>query len=214
MRNRWMIGGIAVGVAMALVLGALSFKSGRTAQPPDLSSVPVQGKSMGAADAPIVLEVFSDYQCPWCARAALDFEKNTLGQYLRNGQVRLLFRDYPFIGLESYWAAVAAGCAGEQNQFWAYHDKLFQEQKGENQGRFSLTNLKQWAQDLSLDTAAFDRCLTDETPAPSIRADRKLGDDRGVNSTPTFFMNGRQINRIPTQQEFAKMVAEELAKKQ
>jgi protein-disulfide isomerase len=212
MRNKWLSGSIVAGVLIAVILSVVSFRGGKSAERADLASIPVNGKVIGAATAPVLLEVFSDYQCPWCARSAKSFEQDIISGYVSKGQVRLQFRDYPFVGLESYWAAVAAGCAQKQGKFWEYHDRLFAEQKGENQGRFNRDNLQLWAKDLGLDTAAFGRCVTQEESAGPVRDDYQLGRSRGVNSTPTYFVNGQKIEGIPTASELDRIVSKELAK--
>ena len=73
--------------------------------------------------------------------------------------VRLGYWHVAFLGEESQWAAEASECAADQDKFWEYHDKLFASQNGENQGAFNKDNLKQFAADLKLDTAAFNECL-------------------------------------------------------
>ena len=80
-------------------------------------------------------------------------------QYVNNGNVRLGYWHVAFLGEESQWAAEASECAADQDKFWEYHDKLFASQSGENQGAFNKDNLKQFAADLKLDTAAFNECL-------------------------------------------------------
>ena len=76
----------------------------------------------------------------------------------RRRQVRFVFRHLAFIGPESRWAAEATECANEQDRFWDYYDKLFEEQGGENVGDFSQDRLKQFAADLDLDTETFNQC--------------------------------------------------------
>ena len=70
--------------------------------------------------------------------------------------------DFAFLGQESFWAANAARCAGEQGKFWEYHDYLYNSQRGENQGAFSKNNLKSFAGALNLDGGKFNACLDSE----------------------------------------------------
>ncbi len=82
----------------------------------------------GDANAPITIVEFSDFQCPFCAR----FYTQTLGQiereYIDTGKVKLVYKDFPLNSIHpnAQKAAEAARCAGEQNKFWEYHDKLFE----------------------------------------------------------------------------------------
>lgn len=101
-----------------------------------------------------------------------------------------------FLGQESIWAAEAAKCAQDQNQFWAYHDKLFNEQQGENSGAFTKANLKRFAADLHLDTQQFDSCLDADKYLQDVQNERQTGQQMGVNSTPTFFINGQKYEGV------------------
>jgi protein-disulfide isomerase len=209
---RWLTAGIVAGLLLGTVMVTLSWRSGKTAGNVDLTDLPADGKILGYADAPVLVEVFSDYQCPWCARAALELDQEITREYVASGRARLQFRDFPFIGMESYWAAIAAGCAAEQNKYWPYHYKLFEEQQGENKSRYTEENLKKWAQELELDMAAFNRCYAEETSALSVRADYQAGLQRKVYSTPTYFVNGRQVVGMPQWRELQKIILEEYAK--
>lgn len=104
---------------------------------------------------------------------------------MRTGKVHLEFRQYPFKGPESFWAAEASESAAEQGQFWPYYDLLFANQSGENKGAFSKDRLKGLAATLKLDLQTFDSCLDTDKHLLQVREDVKLGDEQGVNSTPT-----------------------------
>ena len=110
-----------------------------------------------------------------------------------NGQVRFVFRHLAFIGPESRWAAEATECANEQDRFWDYYDKLFEEQGGENVGDFSQDRLKQFAADLELDTETFNQCVDSGKYAAKVRGESTEAQQLGVSSTPTLFVNGRLI---------------------
>lgn len=107
--------------------------------------------------------------------------------------MRLVYRHFAFLGPESLAAAEAAECANEQGAFWAYHDTIFANQAGENRGAFSETNLKAFAAQLGLDTKAFNQCLASHRYRDAVIADYQEGQQRGVRSTPTFFINGQKI---------------------
>lgn len=109
------------------------------------------------------------------------------------GQVRFVFRHLAFIGDESIWAAEASECANEQGHFWEYHDKLFAEQGGENEGTFSRDNLKRFAADLGLDTEQFNQCLDSDQYRAKVQQESAEAQRLGVRSTPTVFVNGQLI---------------------
>lgn len=107
---------------------------------------PLEGKP----DAPVKLVEFADYQCPYCGMFKNQIESRLKLEYIDTGKASFDFRDFAFLGRESFDAALAARCAGGQGKFWPYHDKIFENQNGENQGVFSLENLKRFAIDLGL----------------------------------------------------------------
>jgi len=104
----------------------------------------------GNPDAPITIILYVDFQCPYCEKFFTQTEQTALANYVKDGKVKLVSRDFAFLGEESLKAAEAARCAGDQGKFWEYHDYLFTHQKGENQGNFSSLNLKTYAKELGL----------------------------------------------------------------
>ncbi len=94
---------------------------------------------------------------------------------------------------ESYWAAYAAECANEQGKFWDYHDLLYARWKGEFAGTYTKAKLKSYAVELNLDPAKFDACLDTEKTKPIVDADVAEARRLGLPGTPTFFLNGRQM---------------------
>ena len=104
----------------------------------------------GDQNAPVTIVLYVDFQCPFCGKFFKDTEQTALANYIKDGKIKLVSRDFAFLGDESLKAAQAARCAGDQGKFWEYHDYLFTHQKGENQGNFSTLNLKTYAQALKL----------------------------------------------------------------
>lgn len=126
-----------------------------TTLPPPITP---NGHARAAASAPVTIEQWADFQCPACAQFARQTEPQLLSVYVANGQVALVFHHMAFLGEESNRAAEAAECAGEQGQFFAFHDKLYASQAGENRGTFSKDNLKGFGAELGLG-AAFATCV-------------------------------------------------------
>lgn len=112
---------------------------------------------------------------------------------MQNGSVRFGYIHFAFLGEESFWAAEASECAAEQNLFWEYHDVLFVSQKGENQGAFSKDNLKALANKLDLDQAQFAACLDEGQYTDIVQQEVAFSQQLGVQSTPTFALNGQPI---------------------
>jgi protein-disulfide isomerase len=107
--------------------------------------------------------------------------------------VRFGYFNFVFLGDESQWAAEAAECAGDQDAFWEFHDYLFSHQNGENQGAFSKDNLKGFAADMGLDTEAFNTCLDSGKYTQRVTDQTNIGQQLGVQSTPTFAVNGQPV---------------------
>ncbi len=109
------------------------------------------------------------------------------------GKVRLGYFNFAFLGEESQWAAEAAECAGDQDAYWEYHDYLFSHQNGENQGAFSKDNLKKFAVELKLDTQAFNECMDSGKYTQLITDQTNFARQLGVQSTPSFLVNGQGV---------------------
>lgn len=151
------------------------------------------GRQLGEANAPVTVEVFSDFQCPACRLYARDVEPKIVQQYITDGKVLYIYRHYPFIGQESVQAANASMCAAEQDHFWEYHDLLFNNQNGENEGAFSNERLLAFAQVLPLDITAFTTCFDQKRYQSEIDQDLALGNNKGVSAVPAVFVNGTAI---------------------
>lgn len=147
----------------------------------------------GNEDAPVTMIEFADFQCPFCERHFQQVGPQIDLQYLDTDQIRIGYHYMAFLGAESGWAAEAAECAADQDKFWEFHDYLYNHQGGENQGVFSKENLKLFAADLSLDTAAFNDCLDSGKYAALIQEDTASARTLGLSSTPSFLINGQKI---------------------
>ena len=123
-------------------------------------------------------------------------------------KVQLVFRDYP-LGFhdKAQISAEAGNCAHEQGQFWAYHDKMF-----ENQRALDRDSLIKYANELQLDSDKFTACLDSNKYAADVQQDFKEGSDIGVTGTPAFFINGRFLNGAQPYEAFAAIIDEELAR--
>jgi protein-disulfide isomerase len=116
--------------------------------------------------------------------------------------VRFGYFNFAFLGDESQWAAEAAECAGDQDAFWEFHDYLFSHQNGENQGAFSKDNLKGFAADMGLNTADFNTCLDSGKYTQFVQHQTNIAQQLGVQSTPTFALNGQPVVGAASFDEF------------
>ena len=168
--------------------------------------IPSEGfPAIGPDDAPITIVEFSDYQCPFCRRWHAEVYEPLLAAY--PGKIKLVYRNLPLTSIhpDAFGAAEAAMCAGEQDAYWPYHEKLF---SSENLGNLVYT---QYAQELSLDMGKFQSCLTDQKYKAAIEADSNFAINLGVRSTPTFFINGLAIVGAQPLDVFKQVIDKELA---
>ncbi len=152
------------------------------------------GYTLGAADAPVGIEVWEDFQCPYCRRWTEQVKPLVVTELVETGKARLTFRTLAFLGEESRWAAVAGDLAAEQNRFWPMADLLFANQLGENIGTFSLDRLLAMAEAAGLDMEAFtDGLVLDAARARFARVEDAARGDAialGISGTPSVVVNG------------------------
>lgn len=147
----------------------------------------------GDPNAPVTMIEFGDFQCPFCGRFFAQTEPRVNQAYIASGKVRFGYFHFAFLGQESTWAAEASECASDQDKFWEYHDKVYGSQSGENQGAFSKDNLKKFAQELGLDTQAFNECLDSGKYTSLVQQQTDFASSINVRSTPTFLINGQAV---------------------
>ncbi len=141
----------------------------------------------GGANAKVTIVEFSDFQCPFCARAQ-GFLDSLGGQY--GNRLKFVYRHFPLSSIhpDAQKAAEASECAAEQGRFWQMHDVIF-----ENQNALSVPDLKEYAKDVGMDTAKFNSCLDSGRTAGVVAFDQKDGEKLGVQGTPYFFINGQMV---------------------
>ncbi|MFB3819818.1 MAG: DsbA family protein [Candidatus Methylomirabilales bacterium] len=148
------------------------------------------GPSRGFPSAPITVVELSDFQCTYCRKFRWETLPALEQEYIQSGRVRLVYRHLAVLGQASVRAAEAASCAHDQQRFWEYHDKLF-EQKGAL--AFSLSRLQGYAAELGLDGKAFGACLDGRKHAQRVEAETILGQALGATGTPAFLIKGQLL---------------------
>jgi protein-disulfide isomerase len=158
--------------------------------------------ALGPSDAPITIVEFSDYRCPYCARFHQETFQALLDTY--PDQIRFVYRDLPVVG--GYRAALAANCAAEQVDYWAYHDLLFSGAHDLDDAGFEA-----YAAQLDLDSDEFRACLEDGRYASEVEGDSLYARDLGITGTPTFFINGLPLVGAQPLEVFIQVIDQELA---
>jgi predicted DsbA family dithiol-disulfide isomerase len=167
-----------------------------------LASILGTAPTTGSKDAVITITEFSDFQCPYCRMS-----QGVIKQLLQNYQneVRLVFKHLPLdIHAEAFASARAAFCAGEQSLFWQYHDALFAAET------LSAEGLNRIATELGLSLPKFKACLTSETSRSAVLKDKREANQFGINSTPTFVVNGKLVRGAISFEEFKTIIEREL----
>lgn len=224
--NPYVIPG-AIVLAGAMIAGAIAITNGPWDSGPNPGVAAVRDSAPAVIDAlalaendpflgnpaaPVTMVEFADFQCPFCGKFFKTAGKKIIEEYVKTGKVKFVYRDFAFLGPESEWAASATGCANEQGKFWQYHDHLYMNQNGENEGAFAKENLKHFALKLGLDASAFNACLDSDKYIAEVRKDTEDGQAFGVSGTPATFINGRLLGGARSFAEFAALIEEELAK--
>lgn len=160
----------------------------------------------GPDDAPVTIVEFSDFQCPYCERFFLETYPLLKANF--GDKIRFVYRDFPLFQIHpnATEAAYAANCAFEQDKYWEYHDVLFN-----NQDKLATADLIVHAEDLGMDTEAFQECLQSGRYSEKVSRDYTDGVNLGVSGTPTFFINGKPLVGAQPYQIFADRINAELA---
>ncbi len=173
--------------------------------------VPVEagkGPSFGPENAPISIVVFSDFQCPFCAKGA---DAVTALKKKYGSKIRVTFRQYPLpMHKDARPAAEASLCVADQgaDKFWKFHDLAFA-----NQSKLDAISLEKFAKDVGADGKQYADCIQKKKHADTVVKDTEYGEKIGVKSTPTFFINGQWISGALPIEQFSEVIDEELAAK-
>ena len=203
-----------IGLAVAAIAGiaALSYMANQAAKnriitvDPNLPSVESHGYVMGSPDAKVELVEHGDFECPGCGQYAELVEPDVRTEFINTGKVRFRFIDFPLVNAghkNTLNASNAAACADEQGKFWEMHDRLYGTQdqwsslmRGPESGDPDKYFRGLARQITGIDASKFDECLASRRNLSKIQAHMKLGEQRGVNGTPTFFVGNQQFSNL------------------
>ncbi len=161
--------------------------------------------AFGPADAKVTIVEFSDFQCPFCSRAA-DAAHAIKEKY--SDKVRFVFRQFPLpFHQNAHVAAEASLAANAQGKFWEFHDKLFQHQQA-----LERPALEGYAKEIGLDLTKFKQALDQKTYAAQVDAELKLGEEVAVDGTPTMFLNGTRVGNPTDVAAISAQIDQALAK--
>jgi len=166
------------------------------------------GDVVGSPDAPVVIELYSDFQCPACKQFVTNQLAGLVNDYAKPGILRIEARDIVILDAggseESLRLAVGGACAAEQDRYWQYHDIVFYNQGRENRGDHDAAFIASVADAAGVDRAAWDACIARDDVAAAIRNQTSNALSSGIGSTPTLIVNGEKIVGVP---QYADLVA-------
>lgn len=200
-----MFGGAAA-AALVLVLILIAINQDRTGEHADATvfmpdpipaDIPRDGRVLGSPDAPVRIIEYSDFQCPACGQFATNIKPLMIQEYVATGLVSLEARDLTGLGSESWDAAVGAACALEQDRYWDFHDTLFRNQIGNDNGAFASQRLIRMAEQLEMDVEAFEECLDSDRNDDAIEAMTSMATQDSIRATPTLLIDGSRLEGVP-----------------
>lgn len=167
---------------------------------------------MGSATASTWMLIVSDFQCPYCKEFHDTRSAALKKEFVESGNVRFAYVHFPLdIHPNALPAAEASMCAGAQDRFWPFHDKLFETFQKWAPSPSPQAVFDTIATGLGLDMTAFHACLQDDVMLPIIQADRQRGVSGGVRSTPTFMVGDVMIPGVAPLEVFRKALNDALA---
>jgi protein-disulfide isomerase len=153
-----------------------------------LGGIPQAGPTLGKPNAPVTVTEFADLQCPFCRDYTIHRWPALVAKYVKAGKVKMVFKNYAFIGPDSLTAARAAEAAGKQNKLWNFIDVFYNNQQTENTDYVTDAFLKKIADGAGVDSTKMLADRQDPTVDTAIAKAQQDAQHAGVNSTPTFLV--------------------------
>ena len=152
---------------------------------------------MGDFNAPITILEWGDYQCTFCYK----FHQNTLDilneDFIKTGKLKIIFKDFPLNGPDSFLAAEASYCAQDQKKYWQYHDELYRNWGGERTGWITRESLDEFGNAVNLNLDEFNTCLDEHKYQSKVISLYEFGKEVGIDATPSFLVfNDEKIIKI------------------
>ncbi len=204
-------------VALGIVLVALAWRpasrpagAGLTSGPTTYAADLTDGTVLGSATAPVVIQLYADFQCPICRDLVTTELPRLIREYVQPGIVRIEARDIDIIGKgapdESLELAAGAACAAEQDRYWPFHDLVFWNQGRENRGDHDAAFIASVATEAGVDMTAWNACNARTDGRQQIRAATRAAAAAGIQATPTLVVNGQRIVGLPVYSQLTALI--------
>jgi protein-disulfide isomerase len=206
------VAAVAIGIAVIAFARPPGTDSGAELNVPATSYAAdlTDGETMGSAAAPVVLQLYSDFQCPACKIFVTQLLPSLVNDFVKPGTLRIEARDLDFLGRgkpnESQELAAGAACAAEQDRYWQFHDYVFWNQLRENAGDYGAAFINRIADASGVDRAVWDACFARDDVRPPIVARTSAAVADGISSTPTLVVNGQRMVGVPKYDELANLI--------
>ena len=221
MENKFTIRTVAFWGISALVLGGMVFgmvkiasrNSPNNKQPLSLASAVIESDWIkGNKESKVIITEYSDFQCPACA-SYYGLVKQLHKDF--GDRIAFVYRHFPLrqIHANAEIAALSAEAAGKQGKFWEMHDMIFENQKKWEGDKNAKEIFIGYAEELGLNAEQFKQDLDSKEVKEKVEADYQSGVKAGVNHTPTFFVNGGEIQNPRSYEEFKNIINEAESKK-
>jgi protein-disulfide isomerase len=209
---------LVTGAAILIGIAVIAFarppepggQVGLFAPPTSYAADLVDAELLGSPSAPVLIELYSDFQCPACKLFVTGQLQRLTTEFVVPGTVRIEAKDIAFLGQgqpdESVELAAGAACAAEQDRYWTFHDFIFWNQGRENRGDHDAEFIARVADSAGLDRAAWDTCMARTDVRPAIESTTTAALGAGINSTPTLVVNGQPVVGVPNYDELAALI--------
>ncbi len=199
---------LALGAVLVALLAAapaaISLAADEAKAPAPAASQPLPDMAIGKADAPVTIIEYSSLSCPHCAAFHKDVFPALKSEYIDSGKVRYVMREFP-LNESALGGAVIARCL-DPSRYFAFTSLLFAKQDEWAFKQDALAPLKQLAKQAGMTGEEFDKCINNDDLQKKVLAVRDEGQKKGVNATPSFFINGMPLKKIPTLEAFAEAI--------
>jgi protein-disulfide isomerase len=212
---------LAIVTVVAVLVGAVIILFGLPKnEPPGELVIPAMaytdeitdGETLGSADAPVVMQVYSDFQCPACKIFVTNQLAGLVNDFVKPGILRIEAKDLAFIDRngseESLRLTIGAACAAEQDRYWQFHDIAFYNQGRENMGDHDAAFIAQVADAAGVDRTRWDDCISRDDLVATVRSQTSEAVAAGIGYTPTLIVNGEKQVGVPQYSDLVATIQE------
>lgn len=214
-----LVGALVIGAALVYGNGSAKAPSDGAPEPVavDIKDVKTDGNPyIGSKSAPVTIAVWFDYQCPFCKQLELGAINDINAAYVNDGKVRIVFKDFQFLGEDSDTGALYARAVWEAypERWYEWYRAMAEHQDDEHAGFGTNETITAMTAELGLDTARIQKLIDDKGAEyqAAIRADRDEGSSFGINGTPSVIIGETMLSGAQPFSAFQPLIDAELAK--